>query len=67
MGQSFPVFVGQLHVIGNTSRAHGDDSSPEKPADEGIGALGLTTLAGWLDRKEGMNPLAKPAQSVAAY
>jgi DHA1 family inner membrane transport protein len=32
-----------------------------------IGALGLTTLAGWLDRKEGMHPLAKSANAVAAH
>jgi DHA1 family inner membrane transport protein len=32
-----------------------------------IGALGLTTLAGWLDRKQGVNPLTKPVQAVAAH
>jgi predicted MFS family arabinose efflux permease len=32
-----------------------------------IGALGLTTLAGWLDRKEGMTPVTKPGQAVAAH
>jgi predicted MFS family arabinose efflux permease len=32
-----------------------------------IGALGLTTLAGWLDSKEGMTPVTKPARAVAAH
>lgn len=32
-----------------------------------IGALGLTTLAGRLDREEGIDPLAKPAHAVAAH
>jgi DHA1 family inner membrane transport protein len=32
-----------------------------------IGALGLTTLAGWLDRKDDMTPVTKPAQVVAAH
>jgi DHA1 family inner membrane transport protein len=32
-----------------------------------IGALGLTTLAGWLDRKEGMTYVTTPAQAVAAH
>jgi predicted MFS family arabinose efflux permease len=32
-----------------------------------IGAFGLTTLAGWLDRKEGMTPVTKPGQAVAAH
>lgn len=32
-----------------------------------LGALGLTTLAGRLDRNEEMNPLATPANAVAAH
>jgi predicted MFS family arabinose efflux permease len=32
-----------------------------------IGALGLTTLAGALDRKDGTNRLAKPGRTVAAH
>ena len=32
-----------------------------------IGALGLTTLAGRLDRHEGIDPLVKPAHAVAAH
>jgi DHA1 family inner membrane transport protein len=32
-----------------------------------IGALGLTTLAGWLDRKEGMTSITKPAHAVAVH
>lgn len=32
-----------------------------------LGALGLTTLAGRLDRNEEMNPPATPANAVAAH
>lgn len=32
-----------------------------------LGALALTTLAGRLDRREGINPLAKPVNAVAAH
>jgi DHA1 family inner membrane transport protein len=32
-----------------------------------IGALGLTTLAGWLDRKEGITPITKRAHAVAVH
>jgi MFS transporter, DHA1 family, inner membrane transport protein len=32
-----------------------------------IGALGLTTLAGRLDRREGMAPITEPARAVAAH
>jgi predicted MFS family arabinose efflux permease len=32
-----------------------------------LGALGLTTLAGWLDRREGINHLPNPALAVAAH
>ncbi|MBB3214191.1 putative MFS family arabinose efflux permease [Herbaspirillum sp. Sphag1AN] len=32
-----------------------------------LGALALTTLAGRLDRREGINPLAKPVNAVVAH
>lgn len=32
-----------------------------------LGALGLTTLAGRLDRQEGANPLAEPAHAIAIH
>jgi DHA1 family inner membrane transport protein len=32
-----------------------------------VGALGLTTLAGWLDRRDGIGHAARPAGAVAAH
>ena len=32
-----------------------------------VGALGLTTLAGWLDRRDGIAPVIGRTRAVAAH